>query len=134
MAGIKKAAWYRDEFGKHMVDGMKKLKQYTDPEALYKLDGKRSVKTLHTRNNPKLIDVNDKDDEDDKEYSNKSDDSSSLSLTDLSLDMSAFEEMDITMGSLPKSVDGRPSRMSNADRATTRTTRVHWPATSSVGF
>jgi hypothetical protein len=137
MAEIESAAWYRDEFGKHMVDGMKKVKRYTDPEALYNLDGERSVKTLHARNDQKAIDVDDDEDEDeeeDEDYSTESDDSNSVSLGDLSIesiDMSVGD-LDTTMGSTPNSVNGRPSRMSDADKATAVTTRVHWPATSSA--
>ena len=48
-----KAAQYRDEFGKNMMEKVKKMKTYADAEALYALDGERSVKTLHARNDPK---------------------------------------------------------------------------------
>ena len=41
---LENAAWYKDEFKKGMVDGIKKLKTYADAEALYTLDGDRSVK------------------------------------------------------------------------------------------
>jgi hypothetical protein len=132
MAEIEKAAWYRDEFGKHMVDGMKKVKNYTDPEALYNLDGERSVKTLHTRNDRKLIDVEDEDDDDDEDYSTESDDSRSLSLEDLSLNLSVVDNEDIIMGSPPKSVNGRSSHASDVDEDKTRTTRVGWHSASSV--
>jgi hypothetical protein len=138
MAEIESAAWYRDEFGKHMVDGMKKAKSYTDPESLYNLDGERSVKTLHARNDQNLIEIeddeDDEDSEEDEDYSSGSNSSSSLSLADLSLaslDLSVGA-LDTTMGSTPNSVNGRPSRMSDADKATAGTTRVHWPATSSA--
>ena len=51
---LENAAWYKDEFGKQMVTNMKQLKHsYTAAESLYKLDGERSVKTLHARNDPK---------------------------------------------------------------------------------
>ena len=49
---MEKAPWYRDEFGKNMIDKIKKVKSYADAEALYALDGERSVKTLHARNDP----------------------------------------------------------------------------------
>ncbi len=131
MAEIEKAAWYRDEFGKHMVDGMKKAKQYTDPEALYMLDGERSVKTLHARNDRQPIEVDEEDDEDDEDYSEESEDSSSLSLGDLSIDMS-IGNLDTTMDSASTNVNGRPLSVRDADKAMTGTTRVHWPATSSA--
>jgi hypothetical protein len=48
---LESAAWYKDEFGKHLISKMNRLKtSYSDAEALYKLDGDRSVKTLHARN------------------------------------------------------------------------------------
>jgi hypothetical protein len=134
MAEIEKAAWYKDEFGKHMVAGMKKLKTYTDPEALYNLDGERSVRTLHARNDPKpTLDVEeDTEDEEDDDFSEKSSDSESISLGDLSLDMSEVEDLDVTMDSASKSVKGRSSRTSDADEDKTRTNRVGWHSASSV--
>ncbi len=39
-----------DEFGKSLVENVKKLKTYADAEALYALDGERSVKTSHAQN------------------------------------------------------------------------------------
>ena len=53
MQEMEKAAWYRDEFGKNMMEKVKKMKTYVDAEVLYALDGERSVKTLHARNDPK---------------------------------------------------------------------------------
>jgi hypothetical protein len=53
MQEMEKAAWYRDEFGKNMMEKVKKMKTYADAEALYALDGERLVKTLHARNDPK---------------------------------------------------------------------------------
>ncbi len=119
MAEMEKATWYRNEFGKHMVDGMKNVKKYTDPESLYTLDGERSIKTLHARNDPKPI-LNVDDDTDDEEDDD-----------DLSLDKSDVD-LDITMDSASKSVKGRSSRASDADKDKTRNTRVRWPTASSV--
>ena len=53
MQEMEKAAWYQDEFGKNMLEKVRKTKSYADAEALYALDGERSVKTLHARNDPK---------------------------------------------------------------------------------
>ncbi len=53
MQEMEKVAWYRDEFGKNMMEKVKKMKTYGDAEALYALDGERSVKRLHARNDPK---------------------------------------------------------------------------------
>ena len=50
MKELENAAWYKDEFGKSLVENVKKLKTYADAEALYALDGELSVKTLHARN------------------------------------------------------------------------------------
>ncbi len=134
MAEIEKAAWYKDEFGKQMVNGMKKLKKYTDPESLYNLDGERSVRMLHARSDPKsTLDVEeDTEDKEDDDYSEKSINSESISLGDLSLDMSEVEDLDITMDSASKSVNGRSSCTSDADKDKTRTNRVGWRSTSSV--
>jgi hypothetical protein len=49
---LENAAWYKDKFGKTLVDNVKKLNTYADAKALYTLDGKCSVKTLHAHNNP----------------------------------------------------------------------------------
>ena len=46
---MENAAWYKDEF-RSMVAGVKKVKSYADAEALYTLDGARSITTLHARN------------------------------------------------------------------------------------
>jgi hypothetical protein len=135
MAEIEKAAWYKDAFGKHMVAGMKQLKTYTDPEALYNLDGERSVRTLHARNDPKsTLDVEEEDteDEEDDDFSEKSSDSDSISLGDLSLDMSEVDDLDVTMDSASKNVKGRSSRASDADEDKTKTNRVGWYSASSV--
>lgn len=50
---MENAAWYKDEFGQHMVDKVKKSKSYADAKALYTLDRGCSVKTLHACNDPK---------------------------------------------------------------------------------
>ena len=50
---MENASWYRDEFGTNMLGKLKHKKSYADAEALYALDGDRSVKTLHARNDPK---------------------------------------------------------------------------------
>ncbi len=139
LAAIEKAAWYRDEFGKHMVDGMKKVKQYTDPEALYNLDGERSVKTLNTRNDPKalLIDEEEDDDEDDETYSDQGSEGeeSSFDIDDMSsigtLGSLIGNQKDVTMDSASVSVDGGPSSVVETDKVTA-VTRVHWPTTSSA--
>ncbi len=47
---MENAVWYKDEFRSNMVEGMKKVKTYMDAEALYTLDGARSITTLHARN------------------------------------------------------------------------------------
>jgi hypothetical protein len=49
---LENTAWYKDEYGKTLVDNVKKLKTYADAEALYTLNGECSVKTLHARNDP----------------------------------------------------------------------------------
>jgi hypothetical protein len=50
---LENAAWYKDEFGPSLMTKVKKLKSYSDAEALYALDGERLVKTLHASNDPK---------------------------------------------------------------------------------
>ena len=66
---IKKAAWYKNETGRHMKEAKKKKeKKYADPANLYDLDGERSVKTIHERNDHRyagdsgapVIDLSDK--------------------------------------------------------------------------
>ena len=66
---IKKAAWYKNETGRHMKEAKKKKeKKYADPANLYDLDGDRSVKTIHERNDHRyagdsgapVIDLSDK--------------------------------------------------------------------------
>lgn len=66
---IKKAAWYKNETGRHMKEANKKKeKKYADPATLYDLDGDRSVKTIHERNDHRyagdsgapVIDLSDK--------------------------------------------------------------------------
>ena len=139
MAEFEQAAWYRDEFGKHMISNLKKVKKYTDPEALYDLDGERSVKTLHARNDPTamtvdLVCVDDKEDEDDEDYTDDGSSESSSSSSDLpdfsmdDLELSDLEEFD--MGSAPTSVDGKPP--GDAADNGTGTSKVHWGTTSSV--
>ena len=55
-ADIESAAWYHDEVGEHMVDNKKKRKiQYAAAEALYDLDGDKSVKTIHERNDNRYV-------------------------------------------------------------------------------
>ncbi len=49
---LENAAWYKDELGKTLVSNVKKLKSYADAEALYTLNSKRSIKTLHACNDP----------------------------------------------------------------------------------
>ncbi len=49
---LENAACYNDEFGKTLVDNVKKLRTYADAKALYTLDGKCSIKTLQARNDP----------------------------------------------------------------------------------
>ena len=45
IADIESADWYRDEVGEHIVDNNKNSKRrYAAPEALYDLDGDKSVK------------------------------------------------------------------------------------------
>ena len=141
IAELEKAAWYKDEFGKHMVEKMKKLKKtYTDPEALYDLDGERSVKTLHARNDPatsatpsETIVVDDDDDEDDDDYST-SDSDSDISLDELTFDFGADEEdaIDMSMDSASNSVRKTPSNGSEADQANTGNPMVRWQAPSSA--
>ena len=137
LAAIEKAAWYRDEFGKHMVDGMKKVKQYTDPEALYNLDSERSVKTLNTRHNPDKLLINeadDDDDEDDETYSDHGSESlgSSLDLSSISSYCSMLSnKKDVTMDSASESVDEEPLSVVETDKGMPAN-RVHWTATSSV--
>ncbi len=136
LAAIEKAAWYRDEFGKHMVDGMKKVKQYTDPEALYNLDSEHSVKTLNTRHNPDklLIDEADDDDEDDETYSDHGSESlgSSIDLSSIGLYCSMLNnKKDVTMDSASESVDEEPLSVVETGKGTPAN-RVHWTATSSV--
>jgi hypothetical protein len=122
-----------------MVDGMKKVKQYTDPEALYNLDGERSVKTLNTRNDPKalLIDEEEDDDEDDETYSDQGSEGeeSSFDIDDMSsigtLGSLIGNQKDVTMDSASVSVDGGPSSVVETDKVTA-VTRVHWPTTSSA--
>ena len=136
MAEFEKAAWYRDEFGKHMVSNLKKVKQYTDPEALYDLDGERSVKTLHARNDPKTVDMVDvedeEDDEEDEDYTEEGSDSSSSSgLPEFTLDDLDYSDVeDFDMDSASKSVDGKPT--GEAADTGTGTAKVHWSTTSSV--
>lgn len=134
MAEFEKAAWYRDEFGKHMVSNLKKVKNYTDPEALYDLDGECSVKTLNARNDPKTVDlVNvDEDKDDDDNYSDGSSDSSSSSgLPDMTLEDLDFSDIeDIDMDSASNSVNGKPP--GDAADTGTGTPKVHWSTTSSV--
>ena len=141
MAEFEDAAWYRDEFGKHMVSNMKKVKKYTDPEALYDLDGERSVKTLHARNDPKLVIAIDdpeeeEDDEDDEDYSDgssgSSSDSSSSGLPDMTMDDIDFSDIEEAFtDSASTSVDGKPLSEDEAGKAT-GTQKVHWLAASSV--
>lgn len=50
MNELENAAWYKDEFGKSLVENVKKLKTYADAEALYALNGEHSIKMLHARN------------------------------------------------------------------------------------
>jgi hypothetical protein len=136
MAEFEKAAWYRDEFGKHMVSNLKKVKKYTDPEALYDLDGERSVKTLNARNDPKTVDLvnvdEDEDDDEDDDYSDGSSDSSSSSgLPDMTLEDLDFSDIeDIDMDSASNSVNGKPP--GDAADTGTGTAKVHWGTTSSV--
>ena len=138
MAEFEDAAWYRDEFGKHMVANMKKVKKYSDPEALYDLDGERSVKTLNARNDPKqapVIDVEDEDDdeEDDEDYTDEgSDSSSSEDNVDFTMDDLDFSNLDSDvdeMDSASISVIGKPSDEDAAGKDT-GTSRVHWSASS----
>ena len=141
LAELEKAAWYKDEFGKHMVDKMKKIKKtYSDPEAMYDLDGERSVRTLHARNDPtpsatgEIIQVEDDDDEDDEDY-NSSDNSNidSVSLDELTFDFDADDDeaIDMSMDSASKSVMKTPPNGSEADQVTANS-RVRWQTASSV--
>ena len=47
---MENAAWYKDKFRSSMVNSMRKVKTNADTEALYTLDGARSVTTLHACN------------------------------------------------------------------------------------
>ena len=136
MAEFEKAAWYRDEFGKHMVSNLNKVKKYTDPEALYDLDGERSVKTLNARNDPKTVDMvnveDEEDDNDDEDYSdNGSDSSSSSGLPEFTLDDLDYSDVeDFDMDSASNSVTGKPT--GEAADTGTGTSKVRWSTTSSV--
>ena len=136
MAEFEQAAWYRDEFGKHMVSNLKKVKKYTDPEALYDLDGERSVKTLNARNDPKTVDMvnveDEEDDNDDEDYSdNGSDSSSSSGLPEFTLDDLDYSDVeDFDMDSASNSVTGKPT--GEAADTGTGTSKVRWSTTSSV--
>jgi hypothetical protein len=139
MAEFEKAAWYRDEFGKHMVTNLKKVKKYTDPEALYDLDGERSVKTLNARNDPKTVDLvnveeeDEDDDEMDEEYSDESSGSSgSSAIPDFTLDDLDFSDIedDTNLDSASNSVNGKPP--GEAADTGTGTSKVRWSTTSSV--
>ena len=46
---LESANWFKDEIGLSK-DGMNKKKKYLDPTLLYDIDGDRSIKTLHERN------------------------------------------------------------------------------------
>ena len=115
---LENAAWYKDEFGKHMVDKMKQLKKsYTDAEALYKLDGERSVKTLHARNDPEEAAAKKR-----KGGTTESIDSESV----LSLDL----DSDVSMDSASKRVDS-PVGEVEADNGN-NAQRVRWTSPSSA--
>ena len=153
MAEIESAAWYKDEFSHRIINGIKKVKSYTDPEALYNLDSERSVKTLNAKNDTKVStssevveltkddndeeaddDEDDEDEEKDEDY--ESDDSCST-LEDLSLGSlgSYFvDEKDITMESATSTeinvqpsteINEQPSPTGETDNVST-VSRVHF--------
>lgn len=146
LAAIEKAPWYKDEFGKHMVDKMKQIKRnYTDPEALYDLDGERSVKTLNARNDPRTAvateveDDDDDDDEDDEDYTDEGseepsdEDSFTIGSHEFSIDLaSTTSDGDTSMGSASKGVNKTPPGEFEVDKASTGNTRVTWSAASSA--
>ena len=53
---LESAAWYKNEFASDQTNNKNK-QAYAAPESLYNLDAKRSVKTIHERNNHKYIQV-----------------------------------------------------------------------------
>lgn len=114
---LENAAWYKDEFGKQMVAKMRQMKKsYTDAEALYKLDGERSVKTLHARN-------------DHPEETTKRRKSEVLELEDSNSDISLSSGDDTSMDSAPNRVKDTPMREAEADTGPTAA-KVRWSASS----
>ena len=71
---LETAKWFKDEIG--LTKGGKKNKKHLDPTLLYDLDGDRSVKTLHERNDATRKYV-DEDMEGDEEVDSMSTDSAS---------------------------------------------------------
>ena len=84
------ADWFKDELG--LVSGGKKKKNYVNPELLYDLDGDRSIKTLHERNDKARQDSGDSasDTEGGEEEEDMSTDSASKSDFEKSHQVSAF--------------------------------------------
>ena len=115
---LESAAWYKDEFGKHLVDKMKQLKKsYTAAEALYKLDGERSVKTLHARNDPV-----------EEGARKRKGGPAEVNISDSDLSLSS--DGDITMDSASKRFGETPTGEVEAGTGTNQ--RVRWTSPSSA--
>ena len=99
---MEKAAWYKDEFSSNTIANVRKVKTYADAEALYTLDGARSVTTLHARNDHRAAVAKKRKGEEIVVNSSSSSDLSSSSSThtsgdDVSMDSASNHNMKSSM-------------------------------------
>ena len=108
---MENAAWYKDEFRTTMIGGVKKVKTYADAEALYTLDGARSVTTLHACNDNRAAAAKKRKGEEIVEVNSSDSDLSSSSIATTSDD-------DVSMDSASTKTLATPKEQAAADNRT----------------